>query len=152
MLSILLSLCHLASIPLIVGFIDQQGRISTNRTFLLNDYKIKKYVDKIVVQLNQESEDILSNNGFLLSLEEHKDKIKVFKASDGNLKGLKNHFMITKTDKGNYALRFETNITEHIATGTFNGGSNGEKLFDFFQKNINNNNVVLINNSIWPQA
>jgi len=32
-LSILLSPCHLASIPLIVGFIDQQGRISTRRAF-----------------------------------------------------------------------------------------------------------------------
>lgn len=34
-LSILLSPCHLASIPLIVGFIDQQGRISTKRAFLI---------------------------------------------------------------------------------------------------------------------
>jgi cytochrome c-type biogenesis protein len=33
--SILLSPCHLASIPLIVGFIDEQGRISTKRAFLL---------------------------------------------------------------------------------------------------------------------
>lgn len=32
-LSILLSPCHLASIPLIVGFIDEQGRISTTRAF-----------------------------------------------------------------------------------------------------------------------
>ncbi len=32
-LSILLSPCHLASIPLIVGFIDKQGRISTWRAF-----------------------------------------------------------------------------------------------------------------------
>jgi cytochrome c-type biogenesis protein len=32
-LSIVLSPCHLASIPLIVGFIDQQGRISTRRAF-----------------------------------------------------------------------------------------------------------------------
>ena len=32
-LSILLSPCHLASIPLIVGFIDQQGRITTRRAF-----------------------------------------------------------------------------------------------------------------------
>nr|HDM59736.1 cytochrome C biogenesis protein [Bacillota bacterium] len=32
-LSILLSPCHLASIPLIVGFINQQGRISTRRAF-----------------------------------------------------------------------------------------------------------------------
>lgn len=32
-LSILLSPCHLASIPLIVGYIDQQGRISTRRAF-----------------------------------------------------------------------------------------------------------------------
>jgi len=35
-LSILLSPCHLASIPLIVGFIDQQGRISTSRAFLIS--------------------------------------------------------------------------------------------------------------------
>ena len=35
-LSILLSPCHLASIPLIVGFIDQQGRISTRRAFLIS--------------------------------------------------------------------------------------------------------------------
>jgi cytochrome c-type biogenesis protein len=32
-LSILLSPCHLASIPLIVGFIDRQGRITTRRAF-----------------------------------------------------------------------------------------------------------------------
>ena len=32
-LSVLLSPCHLASIPLIVGFINQQGRISTRRAF-----------------------------------------------------------------------------------------------------------------------
>jgi cytochrome c-type biogenesis protein len=35
-LSILLSPCHLASIPLIIGFIDEQGRISTKRAFLLS--------------------------------------------------------------------------------------------------------------------
>jgi cytochrome c-type biogenesis protein len=32
-LSIVLSPCHLSSIPLIVGFIDDQGRISTGRAF-----------------------------------------------------------------------------------------------------------------------
>ena len=32
-LSIILSPCHLASIPLIVGFINEQGRISTRRAF-----------------------------------------------------------------------------------------------------------------------
>jgi len=35
-LSILLSPCHLASIPLIVGFIDNQGRMSTKRAFLIS--------------------------------------------------------------------------------------------------------------------
>ena len=35
-LSILLSPCHLASIPLIVGFIDQQGRITTCRAFRIS--------------------------------------------------------------------------------------------------------------------
>lgn len=35
-LSILLSPCHLASIPLIVGFIDQQGRITTQRAFWIS--------------------------------------------------------------------------------------------------------------------
>ena len=35
-LSILLSPCHLASIPLIVGFIDVQGRISTRRAFVIS--------------------------------------------------------------------------------------------------------------------
>lgn len=34
-LSIVLSPCHLASIPLIVGFIDDQGRVSTLRSFLI---------------------------------------------------------------------------------------------------------------------
>jgi len=34
-LSIVLSPCHLASIPLIVGFIDGQGRISTKRAFFI---------------------------------------------------------------------------------------------------------------------
>lgn len=33
-LSILLSPCHLASIPLIVGFIGQQGRLSTRKAFV----------------------------------------------------------------------------------------------------------------------
>lgn len=36
LLSILLSPCHLASIPLIVGFIDEQGRISTRRAFTIS--------------------------------------------------------------------------------------------------------------------
>ena len=35
-LSILLSPCHLASIPLIVGFIDQQGQITTKRAFAIS--------------------------------------------------------------------------------------------------------------------
>lgn len=35
-LSILLSPCHLASIPLIVGFIDEQGRITTRRAFVIS--------------------------------------------------------------------------------------------------------------------
>jgi len=35
-LSILLSPCHLASIPLIVGFINGQGRISTKRAFVIS--------------------------------------------------------------------------------------------------------------------
>jgi cytochrome c-type biogenesis protein len=35
-LSILLSPCHLASIPLIVGFINGQGRISTRRAFVIS--------------------------------------------------------------------------------------------------------------------
>lgn len=35
-LSILLSPCHLASIPLIVGFIDQQGRMSAKRAFAIS--------------------------------------------------------------------------------------------------------------------
>lgn len=35
-LSILLSPCHLAGIPLIVGFIDQQGQITTGRAFWIS--------------------------------------------------------------------------------------------------------------------
>lgn len=35
-LSIVLSPCHLASIPLIVGFIDSQGRTSTRRAFFIS--------------------------------------------------------------------------------------------------------------------
>jgi len=35
-LSILLSPCHLASIPLIVGFVDRQGQISTKRAFVIS--------------------------------------------------------------------------------------------------------------------
>lgn len=35
-LSVVLSPCHLASIPLIVGFIDEQGRMSTRRAFLIS--------------------------------------------------------------------------------------------------------------------
>lgn len=35
-LSILLSPCHLASIPLIVGFIGKQGRLSTRRAFAIS--------------------------------------------------------------------------------------------------------------------
>lgn len=35
LLSILLSPCHLASIPLIVGFIDGQGQMSTRRAFFI---------------------------------------------------------------------------------------------------------------------
>jgi cytochrome c-type biogenesis protein len=37
MLSVILSPCHLASIPLIVGFIDGQGRMSTRRAFVISN-------------------------------------------------------------------------------------------------------------------
>ncbi len=37
-LSVLLSPCHLASIPLIVGFIGQQGRMSTKRAFIISTF------------------------------------------------------------------------------------------------------------------
>jgi cytochrome c-type biogenesis protein len=36
LLSILLSPCHLSSVPLIVGFIDGQGRVPTRRAFVLS--------------------------------------------------------------------------------------------------------------------
>lgn len=36
-LSVLLSPCHLASIPLIVGFIDGQGRMTTRRAFVISN-------------------------------------------------------------------------------------------------------------------
>lgn len=36
-LSILLSPCHLASIPLIVGFIDEQGQVGTRRAFFISN-------------------------------------------------------------------------------------------------------------------
>jgi len=36
-LSILLSPCHLASIPLIVGFIDEQGQVGTRRAFVISN-------------------------------------------------------------------------------------------------------------------
>lgn len=35
-LSILLSPCHLSSIPLVIGFIDKQGRVSVKRAFALS--------------------------------------------------------------------------------------------------------------------
>jgi cytochrome c-type biogenesis protein len=35
-LSVVLSPCHLSSIPLIVGFVDGQGRISTRRAFVIS--------------------------------------------------------------------------------------------------------------------
>ncbi|MFO7895574.1 MAG: cytochrome c biogenesis protein CcdA [Candidatus Cloacimonadales bacterium] len=34
--SIILSPCHLASIPLIIGFVDAQGKISTKRAFIIS--------------------------------------------------------------------------------------------------------------------
>ncbi len=43
-LSILLSPCHLASIPLIVGFIDEQGKISTGRAFLIQSGGDKSFL------------------------------------------------------------------------------------------------------------
>jgi cytochrome c-type biogenesis protein len=37
-LSVVLSPCHLSSIPLIVGFIGKQGRVSTKRTFAISSF------------------------------------------------------------------------------------------------------------------
>ncbi len=37
-LSVVLSPCHLSSIPLIVGFISQQGPVSTKRTFAISSF------------------------------------------------------------------------------------------------------------------
>ena len=36
LLSILLSPCHLSSIPLIIGFLNTQGKISSRKTFYLS--------------------------------------------------------------------------------------------------------------------
>jgi hypothetical protein len=103
----------------------------------------------IVVQLNHSTESALSENGFIACLEKFKSRVNVFKANTGNLKNLNNHFLVTKTDKGNYALRFETDINEHIATGTFNSKENGEKLFSFFQRNLDGNVSRISADLLW---
>lgn len=103
----------------------------------------------IAVQLKNSNENVLYTNGFIASLSNYKDKVKIFKTSNGNLKDLKNHFMVTKTSHDNYALRFETDITMHTATGTFNGGADGEKLFNFFQRNIGENTDQIQESLLW---
>lgn len=107
----------------------------------------------IMMQLNEEPLENLSKNGFVASLEKHKNQITFFKVDNEALKSVKKHFMVLKTSKDNYAMRFELDIKEHIATGTFNNESNGKKLFNFFERQVRENKVIKITDTtLWPIA
>lgn len=104
---------------------------------------------EVIMQFNEKDSVDLSENGFLRFLKEYKDKIITYKA-EKDLKKVTNHFMVIKTAKGNYALRFETDIKFHIATGTFNAGKSGEKLYTYFDSCIEGSSgkVTKISNDI----
>jgi len=100
----------------------------------------------VIMQLNVEpDEKKLLQNGFVTFLDQFKDRVRLFKAIDENLKSLKNHYMIARTTKDNFAFRFELDTNDHIATGTFNDENRGEKLYNYFTLNTSNpNNTTLI--------
>lgn len=103
---------------------------------------------KVIMQFNEENTTSPSGNGFLSNLKEFKDKITLYKA-DAEQKKIKNHFMVSTTDKNNYALRFETDIESHIATGTFNAGEPGKTLCVYFDKMVESI-APINNNTVWP--
>lgn len=90
---------------------------------------------QIIMQFKEKGREGMSNNGFLSHLKGFKDKITLFEASE-ELKKIKNHFMVSITDKNSYALRYETDIESHIATATFNVGDPGQKLCEYFDSNV----------------
>jgi hypothetical protein len=108
----------------------------------------------IIVQ-NGEDADIvkLSSNGLIIALRNFKDKVRLYAAKSEELIKLPNHFMVLKTTKGNYALRFEMDLDKYTATGTFNGGNVGEKLYKYFQSCIVNNSKAyeVSRLALWPQ-
>ena len=93
----------------------------------------------VILQFKQSGKDKLLQNTFLSDLAKYKEKISIYEAVN-ELKDFSYHFMVTKTDKvtkdgkENNAMRYELDIKEHKATGSFNAGDFGDKLFEFFDK------------------
>lgn len=89
----------------------------------------------VIMQLREERRVEPSNNNFITSLKEYKDRVKLFVAN-GTLKELEKHFMVVITPNKKYAFRYEMDLVKHTATCTFNGGESGQYFYNFFEKRI----------------
>lgn len=85
----------------------------------------------IILQFKEEPLESLRDNGFVALLLKHSKQIEMRKAT-GQLLALSNHFMVAQTDEDKYAMRFELDVAQHVATGSFNAGFLGEQMVAFF--------------------
>lgn len=96
----------------------------------------------VIMQFNHKDRGILSSNTFLQHLEKLKDKISVYEAKDV-LKSFKYHFVVAKSQRGNFSLMYEYDLVEHLTTGTFNGKA-FQKIMTFFEKALRSENAEKI--------
>lgn len=103
---------------------------------------------ELVLQFNEVDKGSLKANGFLAAMKAYQNRIAIFEAS-GEMKALRSHFMVTKTDKDNYAMRLEFDIEEHLATGSFNNESDAIKLLDYFNSNKESLAIPIAPSLVW---
>lgn len=101
----------------------------------------------IIFQLKNNGIESLHDNPLLTSLAEHKANISLYQLNDKE-KNV-NHFMVSKTKLGHYALRFEQNHKSHKATASFNDIKNGNSLVELF-KSMVTKSVEIEQNNVWP--
>lgn len=96
--------------------------------------------NEIHILLQSADTEDLKHNDFAIFLRDNYGKNKdednrvvFYKSKDKATSKLQNHFLVTKTKADNYAFRLELDIVNHIATGTFNGGGNGERIYRFLE-------------------
>ena len=120
---------------------DRPGLLTSVREFLEKSRDNK--ISIILQQGGQITSLSLASNNFIVFLNKYRDQVDLYKVPEYVAETITNHFMVLKTLNDNYAWRFEIDTKAHIANGSFNNGSNGEKLSQKFDDLVTRSEPIL---------